>query len=292
MIELKRDKTPREVTAQVLDYGAWVSTLGRSEIQNVFEAYRPGVPLESAFVDAFDETVPDEISAQQTFTIVAASVDAATERIVRFLNEDYNVPINVVFFRHFVDNGSTYLARTWLVEHEVQAAAKAVVPGKRSSTRETWNQLDWYVSFGENPTGRRWVDGREYGFVSAGGGDWFSRTLKNLEVGGRVFVCIPGTGYVGVGTVVGEAKRFDEAIITRDGVSTPLRDLPLEGTYRRAGDESDDMAERVVPVTWIHTVPREQGFWKPGMFANQNTATKLRQQFTIDQVSAAFGLDG
>src|SRR5699024_7131206 len=32
VLELKRDRTPREVVAQVLDYGSWVSTLGRDEI--------------------------------------------------------------------------------------------------------------------------------------------------------------------------------------------------------------------------------------------------------------------
>ncbi|CAL4860334.1 hypothetical protein [Microbacterium sp. MM2322] len=51
------------------------------------------------------------------------------------------------------------------------------------------------------------------------------------------------------------------------------------------------MAEWAVPVAWTRTVPREQGFWKTGMFANQNTAARLRQQFTIEQVTAAFGLD-
>jgi hypothetical protein len=45
----------------------------------------------------------------------------------------------------------------------------------------------------------------KYGFISAGGGEWFSRTLKNLPLGARVFASIPKCGYVGVGTVIGEA---------------------------------------------------------------------------------------
>ncbi|UFU01838.1 hypothetical protein LQF12_09945 [Ruania suaedae] len=43
-------------------------------------------------------------------------------------------------------------------------------------------------------------------------------------------------------------------------------------------------------MRWIHTVPREEAFWKPGMFANQNSACRLRNQFTIEQVETAFGL--
>ena len=38
-------------------------------------------------------------------------------------------------------------------------------------------------------------------------------------------------------------------------------------------------------------MPREQAVWKNGMFANQNTAAKLRQKFTIEQVTDEFGLD-
>lgn len=47
VIELKRDKTPRDVVAQTLDYGSWVAELGRDQIVEIFERYRPGV--------AFDE---------------------------------------------------------------------------------------------------------------------------------------------------------------------------------------------------------------------------------------------
>ena len=31
-------------------------------------------------------------------------------------------------------------------------------------------------------------DARRYGFVSAGGGEWYSRSLRALPIGGRVFV--------------------------------------------------------------------------------------------------------
>ena len=37
VIELKRDKTPRDVTAQTLDYGSWVAGLGRADIQSIFQ---------------------------------------------------------------------------------------------------------------------------------------------------------------------------------------------------------------------------------------------------------------
>ena len=246
--------------------------------------------FEEAFAEEFGEAPPEELNVEQVFTIVAASVDPATERIVRFLNEGFGVPVNVVFFRHFEDGGSSYLARTWLVDHETPAVA-AGGTAKAKKSREQWNGRDWYVSFGEYHDGRQWADAIKYGFVSAGGDKWYSRTMKNLEPGARIFVCIPKVGYVGVGTVLAAAKRFDEATVEIDGVEAPLADQSLVGSYGHDGDEDDNLAEWVVPVAWDLTVPREQGVWKVGMFANQNSACRLSQQFTIDQVTAAFGLE-
>ncbi len=293
VIELKRNKTPRDVTAQTLDYASWVATLGRAEIVDIFEGYKSGEAFETAFAAEFGEAPPEEINESQILTIVAATVDAATERIVRFLNEDYGVPINVVFFRHFEDGGASYLARTWLVDQEAQPTIPTAGKAKKEK-KESWNGHDWYVSFGElDDDGRSWQDAVKYGFVSAGGGKWFSGTMKNLPVGARVLVCIPKTGYVGVGQILAEARRFVDATVEIDGEERRLADQMLAGDYRHLGDDADDdNAEWVVPVEWQHTVSRANALWKPGMFANQNSACRLRNQFTIEQVTAAFGLEG
>jgi len=188
----------------------------------------------------------------------------------------------------FEDGGLSYLARTRLLEHETPAAADG---SAKKELKERWNGHDWYVSFRELPNGRQWVDAMTYGFVSAGGDKWFSRTLKNLPVGARVFACIPKAGYVGVGHVLAEARRFDEATVDIEGIEQPLADLSLVGNYRHDGDEADEFAEWAVPLQWTRAVPREQGIWKAGMFANQNSAAKLRQRFTIEQVLAAFEIE-
>src|SRR5690349_14285815 len=45
ILELKRDKTPREVVAQVIDYGAWVKELDYQGVVAVFEEFQPEVPF-------------------------------------------------------------------------------------------------------------------------------------------------------------------------------------------------------------------------------------------------------
>ena len=60
VIELKRDRTPREVVAQLLDYGSWIRTLGDEDIAAIFEAFlkkhhpgHEGTSLDEAFCQRF-----------------------------------------------------------------------------------------------------------------------------------------------------------------------------------------------------------------------------------------------
>jgi len=201
VLELKRDRTPREVVAQVLDYGSWVQALTDEQVRNLYGDYKPGEALEQAWSDIFGGNPPDELNTEHKLTVVASDIDPATERIIEYL-AGMNVPINVVFFRYFSDDGRAYLARTWLLD-KTRAINKGGGKAKASS-KEMWNEQDWYASFGEFTPGRNWDDARQYGFISAGGGEWFSKTLKKLPIGARVFVCIPKTGYVGSSNLRGK----------------------------------------------------------------------------------------
>ncbi len=288
VLELKRDRTPRDVVAQALDYGSWVASRTRDDIVSIFANYRHGLAFEEAFAEEFGEAPPEELNTRQELTIVAASVDPATERIVRFLKEGFDVPVNVVFFRQFEDQGTSYLARTWLVNQEAQVVSAASAKVRKS--REPWNGHDWYVSFGEGPNGRSWEDAARYGFVSAGGGEWYSHTLRNLTIGARVFVYLPKYGYVGVGTVTGEAVPFGSAEVLLDGTSTRLADLPLHGNYGSPEDTTES-AEYVVPVDWDAVRTRDQAFRKPGLFTNRNSACHLNSEFTIREVVAFFHIE-
>jgi len=46
-----------------------------------------------------------------------------------------------------------------------------------------------------------------------------------------------------------------------------------------------------VPVEWIITRPRELAIQKKGLFANQNSACKLRNRFTLNTLYTEFGLE-
>jgi len=274
--------------AQLLDYGSWVQGLTDADVRELYGVYRPGEALEQAWSNTFGGNPPDELNHEHRLTVVASDIDPATERIIGYL-AGRDVPINVVFFRYFVDHDRAYLARTWLLDDARPLGKPA---GKKSGHKEAWNEQDWYASFGEDSGARNWDDARKYGFISAGGGEWFSKTLKKLPLGARVFACIPKTGYVGVGIIAGPAQPFEVATVTVDGESRPLAQLSLTGNYTHAAlPDGEDSGEYVVPVDWHQTRARSDAFWVRGMFANQNSACKLRNQFTLEQLATAFDLD-
>lgn len=290
VLELKRDKTPRDVIAQVLDYGSWVSTLTREQVIDIASEHLTE-PFEAAFEDVFGSAPPDELNGELQLTVVATDLDNSSERIVVYLR-DFGVPINAVFFSYLDDDDRRYLARSWLATSEEGTPTNPA--GAKKGKRADWNGRDWFVSFGDD-LGRSWEDGLKYGFVSAGGDLWYSRTLRSLPVGARVNVHIPGHGYVAVGETLAEASRFDKAMVVVDGAWVPLAQQDLKGPYRH-GDpgqtQTDDNAEFVVPVRWIACHPKADAYWKKGMFANQNSACKLRQEFTLERLAKHFGPDG
>jgi len=96
IVELKRDKTPREVTAQALDYASWVKDLGAEEIEKIAEKYLADKHLKvkklgDAFLEKFNKNLPEVVNSDHAMRIVASQIDDSTERIIRYLSETYVV---------------------------------------------------------------------------------------------------------------------------------------------------------------------------------------------------------
>jgi hypothetical protein len=161
-----------------------------------------------------------------------------------------------------------------------------------STGQPTWNKRDFYVAFGEDRR-RNWDDARKYGFIGAGGGEWYSRSLKQLKPGHRVFAYIPkGSGvggYVGVGEVIGDAVMARDFRVDDGGDRVPYLDVAQAPD---AGKDVDNpaLAEWVVPVRWLQARQREQAIKDSDFFANQNSAVKLTHGYTLERLCEAFGV--
>jgi len=101
LIEVKRGKTPREVVAQAIDYASWAEQLEAQEITRIYARYSGGKSLDEAFAARFGEPLdPDTLNQSHQIVIVASELDAASERIVGYLNRR-DIPINVLCFQVF-----------------------------------------------------------------------------------------------------------------------------------------------------------------------------------------------
>jgi hypothetical protein len=148
IIELKRDKTPRETTAQILDYGSWVQDLSGDDIIYIADEYLDDKgPLEEAFSEAFGEDLPDVLNEQHKMLIVASGLDPSSERIIRYLSDAYGVGINAVTFNYFRDEDEReYLARAFVVEPErVEYKVQIKGPSKRTaSAKRQWDESSFF----------------------------------------------------------------------------------------------------------------------------------------------------
>ena len=118
IIELKRGRTPRDVVAQVLDYGSWISTWEAEEIQETFIDYQKSY-LQSESPQLIDDAFQEKfglrlegLNESYRLVVVANEIDSATERISDHLQNQYSVPISVETFQAFRISRHNYLIRS------------------------------------------------------------------------------------------------------------------------------------------------------------------------------------
>jgi hypothetical protein len=127
IIELKRDKAPREVVAQALDYASWVDSLSEEEVKRIAENF-----LEQSLDDAFSARFPEAelpaISPQShRILIVAACLNDSAERIINYLVQRHGVGINAVFFNYAkLANNTEILSRSILVPDAIAERGKGL----------------------------------------------------------------------------------------------------------------------------------------------------------------------
>lgn len=287
VVELKKDMTPREVTAQVIDYAASVAKMSVEEIAEQYILFTNGEEtLDAAFKSKFGSALDDSIVNERVkMTIVATKMDSSTERIIHFLRDVYGVDINILFFSVYKSGEERIISRTWFVE-DIEENIPSPVSQKRQ-----WNG-EYYVSFGDFDC-RRWTDARKYGFISAGHGSWYSKTLFMLSKGDRVWVNIPQTGYVGVGIVEEEAKMAKDMAFTIDGSSKTMTEMQMDGDYSYMQDD-EELAEYVVKINWIKTISEKSAVKETGFFGNQNTVcrpTTEKWNYTVSRLKTIWNID-
>ena len=149
---------------------------------------------------------------------------------------------------------------------------------------------EFYVNYGVGD--RSWDDAVKYGFVSAGGGQWYSSQLKKLEIGSRIWVYIPNCGYVGVGTVTHTAKPARDTMLMVDGNAEKFFTLQMTAGYHK--DQSNDKEEYIVTVDWIKTVSQINAVTDKDYFSNQSIAARPiadSWHYTLKKLKELWGIE-
>ena len=280
IIELKRDKTPRDIIAQCLDYGTWVKDLSYEEIIGIYSSYM-NLDLEKEFEEYFNINIPDEINKNYRIIIVAESLDESTERIANHLNEDYNVDINAIFFNIFEKDGNEFIGRSWLKDPE-----DIIIEKKR---KQKWTGY-YFVNTGiADGKPRKWELNIKYNFVSAGGGNRWINAIKKLKNGDKIFALIKKNGYVGYGIVEEEAVIVKNYLFEGKKMLDNVIDFPDDHYWKKVKETSKD--EWMVRVKWIKTFDESNAKWFKGAFANQNAVCKLNDRDTFDFLVKEFQIN-
>lgn len=278
IMELKRDRTPRDIVAQTLDYASWVATLTTKRIHEIAVS-KQDKRLETAFRERFDAPLPENLNGTHSMVIVASEFDASSKRIVEYLAEEHGLSINTAFFSVFEENGEQLLATDWLMDQQ------EVLERAESRKKLPWTGY-FYVNAGHDPDVRRWEDMQKFGFIAAGYGRFYSKRLEQLNEGDPVYVYQKGRGYIGYGKVRSPSVKSKDFILS-DGKS--LIDVELQQPEILHDPDDLEITDYIVAVDWVKTVSMDDAKTFTGAFANQNVVCKLRDPATLEFLAQEFG---
>ena len=280
-MELKRDRTPRDIVAQTLDYASWVAGLTTKQIHEIAIS-KLDERLEIAFRKRFDAPLPENLNGTHSMVIVASEFDASSKRIVEYLAEEHGLSINTAFFNVYEESGQQLLATDWLMDQQ------EVVERAESRKKLPWTGY-YYVNAGHDPEVRSWDDMRKFSFIAAGYGRFYSKRLDQLNKGDPVYVYQKGCGYIGYGIVRATSAKSKDFRLP-GGQS--LNEVELKQPAILHDPDDLEIMDYIVGVDWVKTVSIPEAKTFTGAFANQNVVCKLRDPVTLEFLSNEFGNGG
>jgi hypothetical protein len=122
VIELKRDKLPREALAQAMDYASDVATWDVDAVGEVCLKY-----ADQRIEDFLNENFEDidlenlAINSVQRILLVGFSVEEPLQRMIEWLSDSFSVSINAIVLRYIkTRSGDELIARTMIIPEEIE----------------------------------------------------------------------------------------------------------------------------------------------------------------------------
>jgi hypothetical protein len=122
VIELKRDKLPRDVLAQAVDYASDISSWDIDKISEVCTKYT-GQGLEDYLNEKFEDIDLEDllINKTQRILLVGFSIEESLQRMIEWLSNNYGVSINAIILKYIkTKKGEELIARTVIIPEEIE----------------------------------------------------------------------------------------------------------------------------------------------------------------------------
>ena len=143
IVELKRDRTPREVVAQLLEYAAWGNELDEEQIEAIAEEYFQtrdelrGRPLSDVFTDTFEVDEVPPLNRGLRLFIVAQRIPDRILKVCQFLRDSHDMDINCIVVSTFeTESGDVLVTTEAKVGGEEIASVKVL---RRATPQIRWS---------------------------------------------------------------------------------------------------------------------------------------------------------
>lgn len=168
IIELKRDKLPRLVLAQAIDYASDLSNWDIDKLSEVCISYT-GKNLEDNITTKFDNIDIEDLTINQTqrILLVGFSIDDSLSRMIEWLSNNYDLSINAIILNYVkTSNGSELLSKTVTISEEI--------------TKEKSNRKKFKIAMSDEPGDYEIVKLKELLELYFSNANYSSNRIKNV----------------------------------------------------------------------------------------------------------------
>ncbi len=122
VIELKRDKLPREALSQVIDYASDIASWDVDKVSEVCTKFT-GSGLEDYLNEKFEDIDLEDLVVNKTqrILLVGFSVEESLQRMIEWLSNNHGVNINAIILKYVKTRcGDELIAKTVVIPEEVE----------------------------------------------------------------------------------------------------------------------------------------------------------------------------
>lgn len=122
IIELKRDRLPREALVQAIDYASDIAEWDLDRFREVCKAYT-GQTFEDYFQQRFEGIAIEDLAINQAqrLLLVGFAVEESLSRMIEWLSDKYSVGINAVVLSYIkTPKGDEILSRMAIIPEEIE----------------------------------------------------------------------------------------------------------------------------------------------------------------------------